>query len=252
MQKRPIIAGAFIASLILSGISPAMHAQDQATVPSGNPTLDSLLEVHYSAAAQERLSKVETLITTGKNVYALAGFESAFRIYQARPDKLRIEGDYQGSTVVETFNGEKAWRYAPAMGLDEPVEITGQELKTLLSQAQFENPLWNYKNRGATLELMPSPGEKTHHLVLTSKEGIRQHFYVDRESGLITAIRTVQMLGGSENEVEMLLKDYRAERGIPMAHRVETKMNGALVTTFMIEKVEVNKRIDPSLFEKPE
>ena len=58
-------------------------------------------------------------------------------------------------------------------------------------------------------------------------------------------------MGGSETEIEVFLKEYKNVKGIPVARSVVTKMNGEIVTTIEIEKVEFNKKIDPALFEKP-
>jgi hypothetical protein len=137
------------------------------------------------------------------------------------------------------------------MGLMEPVKITGPELETLLSQLQFENPLWNYTEKGASLELAGQENNTEHHLVLTNADGDVQHFYINRKNHLITRMRTRQILGGSETEIEVLVKDYKPVKGIPFAHHVVTKMNGQVVTTLQIEKVEINRIIDHHLFEKP-
>ena len=106
--------------------------------------LESILEAHYKAAAMEKMQKIETIFTKGKNMYSMAGIESGFTMYQARPNKLRIEAEVQGSQLIQTYNGEKGWMYAPAMGISQPKELSEQELETILNQAEFENPLWNY------------------------------------------------------------------------------------------------------------
>jgi outer membrane lipoprotein-sorting protein len=214
--------------------------------------LDEILKAHYEAAAQEKMEKVETMIVTGANSLSMVGMESSFTTYQARPNKVRAEGEIQGSQVIQTFNGEKGWMYAPMMGITEPQEMSDEELNALLSQAEFENPLWKYEEKGSTIEVMDEPEEGAADLLkLTTKEGNVRIYCVDRESHQITAIRTKQVMGGSETEVEILLEDYKPVHGIPVAHTLVTKMNGQVVTTLKIDKVEFNKKINPALFEKP-
>ena len=214
--------------------------------------LSTVLEAHYEAAAQGKMDKVETIITRGKNTYSMAGFESTFKIFQARPNKLRVEGDYQGSKVIQTFNGSIGWKYAPTMKVTEPIEITGLELETLIGQVQFENPLWNYLDKGASLEMADQEDEPEYHLLLTKANGDKQHFFIDRESYLITKVTTSQLMGGSETDIEVLMSEYESVKGIPFAHHVVTKMNGQVVNTLHIEKVEINRKIAQHLFEKPE
>jgi len=212
-----------------------------------------LLEEHYSAAAQEKMSAVETIVTSGKNIYSMAGFETTFTSYQARPNRIRVEADFQGSNVIQTYNGEKGWIYAPVMGIPEPAELRGYELKTLLAQSGFENPLWNYRSGANTLEVVEGESEESeYHLKLTSREGEVRHFYLDRKTMLIHSVGSTRVMGGTESRVELVLDRYRTIRGIPVAHRVITRLNGQTVTTIEIEKVEFNRKLDPALFEKPE
>lgn len=222
------------------------------TLSSFAQDLDKILDAHFKASAQEKMQKVETIITSGKNIYSLAGIESTFIMYQTRPNKLRIEGEFQGSKVIQTYNGQVGWMYAPAMGITEPKEMNGQELESILSQSEFENPLWNYEEKGSSLELVGTPDDgSVDHLRLTTKDGDELNMFVDRKSHLITSIKSLQTMGGSETEIEVSLEDYKTVKGIPVAQKYITKMSGEVVTTIDIENVEYNKEIDPALFEKP-
>ena len=214
--------------------------------------IESILKEHYKASSAEKMAKVETIIVSGTNNLAMAGIESTFTAYQARPNLVRAEGEFQGSKVIQTYNGEQGWIYAPMMGIPEPKEMSGDELNALLSQAEFENALWNYQEKGHTVELVATQEEENvHQLKLTTSNGDVQDYMIDRKSYLINAIHTTQVMGGSENEIEILLSGYKNVKGIPVAHKVVTKMNGQVVTTLLIDKVEYNKKIDPSLFDKP-
>ena len=211
-----------------------------------------VLENHYKAAAQEKMEKVETVVTSGKNVYTMAGIESSFTMYQGRPNKIRVQGEFQGSRVVQTFNGVTGWMYAPAMGIPEPKEMKGEELEAILNQSEFENPLWNYKEKRNSLDLVGvSEDGSADHIKLTTEDGDELNFFITKKDHLISSIKSIQVMGGSETEIEVVLKDYKNVKGIPVAQYVVTKMNGEVVTTIEIEKVEFNRKIDPALFEKP-
>jgi len=232
----------FIAFSLLSLTLITTNAQD----------LKTILDAHYKAAAQEKMEKIETIITKGKNMYSMAGLESGFSMYQARPNKLRIEAEVQGTQVIQTFNGETGWMYAPAMGISEPKELSGQELETILNQGEFENPLWNYEEKGNTLELTGTSEDGSEdHLKLTTNKGDVLNFFINKESHLITTIRSLQVMGASEQEIEINLKDYKKLKGIPVSRYIVTKIGGEIVYTVTIEDLEYNKEIDPALFEKP-
>ena len=198
------------------------------------------------------MRKMETIITTGKNIYSMAGIESSFIMFQSRPNKIRIQGDFQGSEVIQTYNGKTGWMYAPMMGIPEPKEMLGEELETVMNQTEFESPLWNYEEKGNTLELVGESNDaKADQIQLTTSNGDIRHLFIDRDNHLITSLRTYQVMGGSETEIEVIINDYKGIKGIPMAHHMITKMNGQVVTTIQIEKVEFNKKIDQTLYEKP-
>jgi outer membrane lipoprotein-sorting protein len=230
----------FIISIAFLSVS--MHGQQ----------LQEILQQHYQASAQEKIGKIETIITHGKNIYSMAGIGSSFILYQARPMKIRIESTFQGSSVVQAYNGELGWMYAPSMGISEPKEMSNNELKTILNQAEFESPLWNYEEQGNSLEVIDAAeDEPEDHVKLTRSNGDVLHFFIDRESHLINSIRTTRLMGGTATEISTVLQEYKSTRGIPVARKILTRMNGETVTTTEIEKVEFNKKIDPALFEKP-
>lgn len=214
--------------------------------------LESILEDHYKAASMEKMQEVETIYTTGKNMYSMAGIESAFTMYQARPNKLRIEAEVQGSQLIQTYNGENGWMYAPAMGISQPKELTEQELESILNQAEFENPLWNYEEKGNAIELIGTSEDGSEdHLKLTNEKGDVLNFFISKKSHLITSIKSTQLMGESDQEIEINMKDYKNVKGIPVSHFISTKLGGQVVYTISIEKVVYNQDIDPELFEKP-
>ncbi len=214
--------------------------------------LADILDLHFKAAEQKKMEKVETIITSGKHVYSMAGYESTFIKYQSRPNMVRIQGEIQGSQVIQTYNGQKGWMYAPGMGISEPKEMMEQEIETILKQTEFENPLWNYREKGNSLDFVGvTKDEAEDHLRLTSNKGDVLNFFINRKTHLITSIKSQRIIGGSETEIEVILQEYKNVKGIPVAQYVVTKMNGETVTIVDIEKVEFNKKIDPALFEKP-
>lgn len=218
----------------------------------GSQDLVSILDIHYEAAAAEKMDKVGTIITRGKNIQSMTGYESPFTVYQSRPNKIRIEAEIQGSQTVQTFNGKEGWMYAPVMGISEPKEMKDNELESLIAQAEFEDPLWKYAERGNRLELAGESEEgNTYQIRLINGEGEMLDYFIDRDSHMISSFKTIQVMGGSETEVEVFQEDYKEVSGIPLAHKHITKMDGQVVSTVLIDRIEINGRIDTALFERP-
>ena len=214
--------------------------------------LDQILKDHNKASGQEKMTKIKTMVTVGKLSYVTAGMESAVTIYRARPNKVRVEASILGSKVIQTYNGTTGWVYAPAMGIAAPQELGAEELKVVLQQTSFESLLWNYKEKGSTLELVGSSEDGSAHKVkMTEKDGSEMIILIDKKSHLITGSLTKQMMGSAEAELETTMKDYKNVKGIQTPHYTSTKMDGELMMTMAIESIEYDKEIDASMFEKP-
>lgn len=214
--------------------------------------LEEILMEHYSAAAQEKMTSMKTMVIHGRTVFSSIDLESPFTQYRMRPDKIRIESEYQQFRVTQVYDGENGWIYAPGMGIEEVKKLTSEELHTLLNQAEFENPLWNYEVYERTIELISEPGNAgAHQLKCTMASGDVIYFLIDRETYLISSYITRQVMGGTENEIEVIMDEYRSAKGIPVAREIKTRINGEVVTTVHVEKVEFNRNLDPVLFEKP-
>ena len=214
--------------------------------------LDKVLNDFYKASAQEKMTKIKTIRTSGKNVIATMGMETGFTIYQSRPDKIRVEADFQGSKIIQTYNGTTGWMYAPAIGINDPQELSTDELKSILIQAAFESPLWKYKEKGHQAELDgESEDGKAHQVKLTMKNGDVMTFLISKETNLLSGMTMNQVVMGNESKIQVSMKDYKTIKGIPVAQYLATSMAGQTVSTISIESIEYNKKLDSALFEKP-
>jgi outer membrane lipoprotein-sorting protein len=225
-----------------------------ATISLQAQNLDQILKDHFKAHGQDKIAKINTMVSTYKMAIAAAGgMEVSLTIYQARPDKVRAETDMMGSKSITTYNGTTGWMLAPAMGVTEPRQMSEEEITGAMQQAQFDSPLWNYQEKGNTLELLGSSDDGSAYVVkMIQKEGEPMTLLIDKKTSLITGFTSNQQMGGTETEVRVDMKDYKTVNGIPTPHYMATKVNGELMVTMTLESIEYNQDIDPALFEKPE
>ena len=210
--------------------------------------LDKILNDHYKASGQEKMSKITSTSIKGKINIAAMGMESPLTLFQARPNKLRIELLVAGTKMIQTFDGTKGWMYAPMLGITQAQEVGGDELKALVNQAQMDSPLWDYKAKGNNVELLGSSEDGSSHMLkLTTAGGDEMTFYIKKETSLISIIKMTA--SGAEIATEM--KDYKMVKGIPVAHYISTKMGGTTASTITFESVAYNETLDPAIFEKP-
>lgn len=227
-------------SLVLACIAFSMSAQD----------LDKILNDHFKASAQDKLSEITSVSIQGKVV--AMGMETTVSIFQKRPGKFRLETNLMGSKLIQTYNGSKGWTYAPGMGIAEPLEMGTEELKGVINQANMDSPLWDHEAKGNKVELLGSSEDgSAYKIKLSSAEMGEITVFISKETSLISKINSVQNAQGMEMEIESELKDYKTVKGIPTAHYLATKMGGQVMSTITFTSVEYNKSLDDSLFERP-
>jgi outer membrane lipoprotein-sorting protein len=212
--------------------------------------LDKILNDHYKASAQDKMSKISSVTIKG-NVSAM-GMDMGLTLYQSRPSKLRMEADFAGSKIIQTYNGTTGWTYAPAMGITEPQQLGTEELKSIMKQAEMDSPLWDYKAKGNKVELLGTSDDgSAYKLKVTAPEGDVMTIFIDKETSLISKMVSSQNVNGMDAEIETEVKDYKNVKGIPVAHYMATKMGGQVVSTITFDNIEYDQKLDAALFEKP-
>jgi len=214
--------------------------------------LDQILSDHFRASAQDKKSGITTMTTKGKNTLATMGLETPITLYQARPAKLRLEADFAGSKIIQTYNGTTGWTYAPLMGITQPQELGNNDIRVMLNQVEMDSPLWDYKAKGKTVELLGSSDDgKAYMIKVVLRNGNETTLYIDKGTSLISKLVITQVNNGMESKMETEMTDYREVDGIPIPFSMVSKMGGITVNTVKVESVEFNNKLDPALFEKP-
>jgi outer membrane lipoprotein-sorting protein len=212
--------------------------------------LDKILNDHYKASGQDKISQIKTVTITGK--LSTMGMESGLTMYQARPTKLRVEAFIMGGKMIQTYNGTTGWIYGPTIGITQPMEMSAADLKNVVSQAEINSPLWDYEAKGNKLELAGMSDDGSAYKVkLTTADGDEMFICISKETSLMSKVLTSQMVNGMESDIEIEFKDYKTVKGIPTAHYMGTKMGGQTMSTITFETIDYDKDLDPSLFEKP-
>jgi outer membrane lipoprotein-sorting protein len=215
-------------------------------------SLEEILKEHFSAIGQDNVLKVNDQKLTGKMVQG--GIDIPFIQMSKRPEKVRVEGTFQDLTFIQTFNGKEGWSINPFAGVTDPQPMSEDELKGMHYQADMDGMLWNWKEKGYTVtsdgneDMEGTPCNK---IKLETKEGDSFTYYIDSDSYIMLRSNSKMKMMGNEVESDTYYSNYMMVDGIAVPGKIETKMNGQLMGTIIIEKVELNQGLDDALFEKP-
>jgi outer membrane lipoprotein-sorting protein len=186
-----------------------------------------------------------------------------------RPRKLHMEIQFKGQNAVQVYDGVSGWKVRPFLNRIEVESYTDNELRLASLQSDLDGPLVDYAAKGTKVELEGTEkveDRDTYRLKLTMKDGHAMHVWVDAKTFLEAKIDGApRRLDGLEHPVEIYFRDYRTVDGLEIPFVLETKVLPLLdqikhsapvsastqVEKIVIEKVQVNPKLDASLFTKP-
>jgi outer membrane lipoprotein-sorting protein len=186
----------------------------------------------------------------------------------ARPHKLRVELQFKGQTAIQVYDGTSGWKLRPFLNRLEVEPYTAEETKIASKQAELDGFIVDYAAKGTRIELdgMEKVEDRdTYKLKLTLKSGDVTHVWVDAKTFLETKIEgQPRRLDGTSHPVEVYYRDYRAVNGLQIPFVLETRVLPVAKTALgfrdtpvpperiTIDKVEVNPKLNDSLFSKPQ
>jgi hypothetical protein len=196
--------------------------------------------------------------------------ELPFTLELERPHKLRLEIQFRGKTAVQVYDGANGWKVRPYLNRLEVENYTEDELHKAALQSELDGPLVDAEAKGTKVELEGTEkvGDRdTYRLKLTMKDSHSIHVWIDAKTFLETKMEGApRRLDGLEHPVEIYFSDYRAVDGLQIPFVLETKVlplaaakggrPAAAAASFptekiVIDKVDVNPKLDAALFTKP-
>jgi hypothetical protein len=125
--------------------------------PASAQTVDEIVARNYaSKGGLEKWKSIQTQRLTG--AVSTQGIELGMVILGKRPNlgrqDLTIDMGQGPMTMVNIFDGAKAWMINPMTGSDVPQEMGGPEGESVKDQSDFDGALIDYKAKGHTVELV--------------------------------------------------------------------------------------------------
>jgi outer membrane lipoprotein-sorting protein len=242
-------------------VGAALSAQAIETPLAASQQLGAAQIVARNAAARggaEAWEKVRTLTWIGhvESSNALRP-KLPFILQQKRPDRTRFEIGIVPQKSVRIFDGNEGWKVrANANGRPELVAYSADEMIFARDAQVIEGPLMDCVARHAGIDLVGTDevqGRKAYVLEARVSTGNRHRVWVDAETFLeLRDDREVRNAAGRTGVVSVFFRDYRAQDGLQMPRTVETvSASGQETNRLVIEKVDVNPRLDDQAFTKP-
>jgi hypothetical protein len=227
----------------------AMPVSAQAT-----PTVDEIIARYVkTVGGVDRIAAAKTLRRTGKYTGS-GGFEADVVQENKRPALVREEFTLQGMTAVNAFDGKTGWKIDPFAGKKDAEALSEEEMHGILVDADFDEPLINYKEKGSRAELIGTDqfeGTDVYKVKVTLRNGDTRVYFMDTDSYVPIKIEEKRIIRGSEQELEATLGEYKKVDGWYQPFAIESGRKGQEKGKITYAKIEANVPIDDARFARP-
>jgi len=225
--------------------------------PAAAQTAEEIVSKALAArGGLEKIKAVQSQRITG-TIYFNPELYGPFVAEFKRPGKMHNEVTIHEKTVVRTIDGKgSGWVVNPFAGKEAPDTMSEDEVKDAKNESDFDGPLVDSKAKGMTIEYAGTEkveGKDAYLLRVTHKDGTISNYSFDAKTFLLMRWSGADSVNGEAVTRETLFHDYREVGGLKFAFELVSTSPGAEVTQrIVVEKIEIDPRIDDTHFEKPE
>ena len=211
-------------------------------------TVDEIISKHIDAiGGKEKLSQVKSLYT--ENSMDVMGNSAPQKEYLIEGKGYKSELDFNGTSIIQCYTDKSGWMINPMAGGTDAQAIPDAVYKSGKPQIYLGGALVNYAAKGYKAELMGKEGESFK--IKVSGDGNETYYFVDGTTYLLTKSIIKSEVMGQAVDVTTTFSDYKkTDFGILLPYAKNVDM-GMFQFAQKTDKVEVNKQIDPKIFEIP-
>ena len=213
---------------------------------------------YVESAKKSRNAKLELASAKGTDKAADADkqVQLPFVLEMKRPTKSRVEVVFAGKTAVQVYDGTNGWKVRPYLNRNDVDPFTADEMKAEAGRGTLDGPLVDYVAKGSKVELEGVEKVDDHDaykIKLTTKSGEVQHIWIDTATFLDVKVEGApRQMDGHMRNVYIYQRDFRSVQGLMVPFVLVTTVDGFKESHSMVmDKVEVNPKLDDSLFAKP-
>ena len=216
-------------------------------------TADEIINKWMNAmGGKEKLASMQSVYL--ENEVSIMNNPASSKTWIVNGKGSKSETDFNGQIITDCYTLNNGWSINPLAGKPAATPMPPAQVKMGQLQLQAAGPLFDYTSKGSKVELMGKEnvnGSSAYKLKLTSANGMEMNFFISDSSYLIMKEVTKINAEGQETEMTVTKSDYRkTEDGFIMPYSVEVSFPG-LTINLTSKKIQVNKPIDPQIFEMP-
>jgi hypothetical protein len=237
-----------LAALLLGSAAIPASAQDAQSLIAKN------LEARGGAAT---LDAIKDITFEGKTIFP-GDFELSFKEVQARlgtASAVRYDLSLQGLGLVQSYDGQGAWKINPFQGRKDPEKMSADEARQL-ADASIEGPLLASRKDGSKVQYLGREdfdGTLAYKLKVTQKDGDEFTYLMDPDTYLEIKIDETRRIRGAQVTTETELGDYEKIAGVYFPMSVESWQQGQpnQRQRVLLDKGSANSAVAAAFFQEP-
>lgn len=214
-----------------------------------------LAQIHTEAlGGRKRIEALSALRATGEVI--AGGKRVRFTMIAARPDRIRLETEGGGRTLVQGTDGvEPPWEFDTGTWPPRYRDMAAANAATFKADAEFDDPLVSGEKRGYSIESAGEAevdGRKLLRVLVSRKRAESFQLLLDPQSYLII-LRVDQRQTAEGKPVLTVTRfdDFRPVSGVLLPHLVTMIVDGKATQTTRIDRIDPNPPTSADTFSRP-
>ena len=211
-------------------------------------TVDEVIGKHITAiGGKDKLSQVKSLYA--ESSMEVMGSSVPQKEYLLEGKGFKSEVDFNGSNIISCYTDKGGWTVNPMAGGTSAEAMPDALYKAGKPQIYLAGALVDYAAKGYKAELVGKDG--TNFKIKVTGDGNETYYFVDPSTYYVTKSIIKSEVMGQAVDVTTTYSDYKkTDFGIVLPYTKNIDM-GMIQLAQKLDKVEVNKAIDPKIFELP-
>ena len=211
-------------------------------------TVDDIINKHIEAlGGKDKISQLKSIYTEAS--VDVMGMTGTYVENLLQGKGFKSETELNGSKVVQSLNDKGGWGFNQFAGSTDPQAIPDEAYKAQKDIIFFGGSLVDYAAKGNKVELVGKEGND--YKLKVTNGGAETSYYLDGNTYLVNKAVAKGEVMGQQVEITMTFSDYKkTDFGIVVPYTRSTDL-GQFQLAYKVSKVEVNKDIDPKIFDMP-
>jgi len=234
--------------IVFSALAGAVSLPAQ--TPDSGPTADDIVQKHIAAiGGKESIAKVKSV--SMESSAQVMGTEAPGVTQIVDGVGFKSETDFNGTKIVQCYTDKGGCMVNPMAGSADPAPMPEDQYKIGKGQIYIGGPLFDYQAKGSKIELI-SKDDKIFKLKLTTKDNVESTYVLDAATYLIKSQVTRGKMQDQDVDITTTFDDYRkTDAGYLLPYSMNIDLGGQFQIGVTVKKIELNKAIDPAVFEMP-